>query len=611
MEASGNTPAKRGLNFIFKDAPIEAVLNEVLGEAFGQTYTLQPGITGTISIRLDGINSAQEAINSLNTALSLQGYEIVELESGLIIARAGQFQAGTQRPVLLPENADLPAGASLAVIQLKHGNIEKITDVAGAILGNGVLRFSDDASGIVVLGGEAEQVASAVDLLKSLDVDWLSAMSTAFIPVQNTTPTELASDLEPVFSRMGGVSVVPIDRLQRLMLFARSAQALDQARAWIARLDEDARPQVMRDVLVYEARYVNAEDLIQLTDSTSTSNYPTLQDSPSNATEANRPPAGYERSQGSSFSTPFGGYPYKPETKSLYENLSIRVDTGRNAIVARGATDELQSLSDLLTLLDKPKRQVLIKATIVEVSLSDGSSLGVQWDLVEDRLAATFSDSTSGNLTSRFPGISISYLNTDIGAVVNALASTSDVEIVSSPRMQVLNNETARLQVGDQVPIITQSAVSVTDPGAPVVNSTTYRDTGVILTVTPRIRAGGMVEVDISQEVSGVSETTTSSIDSPTISQRSIESVLSVPDGATAVLGGLMSSTRSYTQSGVPVLKDTPILGPAFRSTTKSDRRTELVILIEPTVVFSEAPEVDIPKQLRLALERARRGPAS
>ena len=189
---------------------------------------------------------------------------------------------------------------------------------------------------------------------------------------------------------------------------------------------------------------------------------------------------------------------------------------------------------------------------------------------------------------------------------MNALDATSDTEIVSSPRVMVLNNETARIQIGDQVPIITQSAVSITDPGAPIVNSTTYRDTGVILIVTPSIRAGGMVEIDVSQEVSGVAETTSSTINSPTITQRSIETRLAVPDGSTAILGGLMSSTRSSTETGVPIVKDIPIAGALFRSTGRVERRTELVILIEPTVVLTAEPAIDIPRDLREALIRAR-----
>lgn len=598
-------PSRQGESFVFRNAPIDAVLNEVLGETFALSYTIDPSVTGNITLRLDGVSTPDQAVAGLDAALGLQGFEIVEVNGSFIVSRKGQYKGSTSKPVFLQTDDILPPGTSLAVLQIRFASVAEVTSIAKSMLPADIIRYSDDTRGFVVLSGDPEEVSSAVQLLKSLDVNWLSSVSTALIPVLNASPSELASDLEPILSRLGGVSVVPLERLQTLMVISRQRESLDQAREWIARLDRDARPQLMRDILVYEARYVSAEDLVELTDggSAAPSGYANAAfGSPSGNTGA---PDVTDR-PATSYSAPgeFVG-----NEASLYENLSIRVDPGRNAIVARGPADELESLGELLELLDKPKRQVLIEATIVEVKLSDGSSFGVQWDLVQDRLAATFTDTGSGDLTSLFPGVSVSYINTDIAAVINALATTSDVEIVSSPRMLVLNNETARLQVGDQVPIITQSAVSVSDPGAPLVNSTSYRDTGVILTVTPRIRAGGMVEIDVSQEVSGVSETTTSAIDSPTISQRSIQSVLAVPDGSTAVLGGLMSSTRSYSQTGIPILKDTPVLGAIFRSTGQSERRTELVILIEPTVVLPEEPSTDIPATLRAALVRARARP--
>tara|TARA_R110002049_G_scaffold32139_3_gene107533 strand:+ start:1106 stop:3190 length:2085 start_codon:yes stop_codon:yes gene_type:complete len=597
-------PVRQGESFVFRDAPIDAVLNEVLGETFALSYTIDPGVTGNITLRLDGVATPDQAIAGLDAALGLQGFEIVEVNGNFIVSRKGQYKGSTSKPVFLQTDDILPPGTSLAVLQIRFASVAEVTSIAKSMLPADIIRYSDDTRGFVVLSGDPEEVSAAVQLLKSLDVNWLSSVSTALIPVLNASPNELASDLEPILSRLGGVSVVPLERLQTLMVISRQRESLDQAREWIARLDRDARPQRMRDILVYEARYVSAEDLVALTDgSTAPSGYTnTAFSSPSGSTGA---PDVTDRAS-TSYSAPadFAG-----NEASLYENLSIRVDPGRNAIVARGPADELESLGELLELLDKPKRQVLIEATIVEVTLSDGSSFGVQWDLVQDRLAATFTDTGSGDLTSLFPGVSVSYINTDIAAVINALATTSDVEIVSSPRMLVLNNETARLQVGDQVPIITQSAVSVSDPGAPLVNSTSYRDTGVILTVTPRIRAGGMVEIDVSQEVSGVAETTTSAIDSPTISQRSIQSVLAVPDGSTAILGGLMSSTRSYSQTGIPILKDAPVLGTLFRSTGQNERRTELVILIEPTVVLPEEPSTDIPATLRAALVRARARP--
>ncbi|WP_198022862.1 secretin N-terminal domain-containing protein [Hyphomonas neptunium] len=593
---------------MFRNAPIDAVLNEVLGERFGLSYSIDPSVTGSITLRLDGILTPDQAVAGMDAALRLQGFEIVESGGNFVIARVGQFQGSVSKPVFLQPNDVLPPGTSLAVLQIRYASVSEVTAIAKSMLAEDLIRYGDDARGFVVLSGDPEQVSAGVQLLKSLDVNWLSSVSTALIPVVNASPEEIASDLEPILSRLGGVSVVPLERLQTLMVISRQRESLDQAREWIARLDKGARPQLMRDVLVYEARYVNAEDLVALTEggSASSSGFTTSAFNEPRKTSGRR-----EVTDRPSETAALPGDTFSEPGTSLFESLSIRVDPGRNAVVARGASVELESLSELLSLLDKPKRQVLIEATIVEVSLTDGTSLGVQWDLVQDRLSATFTDTGSGDLTSLFPGVSVSYINTDIAAVINALAATSDVEIVSSPRMLVLNNETARLQVGDQVPIITQSAVSVSDPGAPVVNSTTYRDTGVILTVTPRIRAGGMVEVDISQEVSGVSETTTSSIDSPTISQRSIQSVLAVPDGSTAVLGGLMSSTRSYSRTGIPILKDTPVLGAAFRSTNQSERRTELIVLIEPTVVVSEEPSSDIPALLRAALVRARGAPAT
>ena len=594
-----------GESFIFRNAPIDTVLNQVLGEGFGLSYSIDPRISATITLRLEGISTSEQAVAGLDAALNLQGIEIAQDNGTYIVRQSGGNDQGVKNPIFLSVEDQLPSGTSLAVLQIRYASIEDVTSIAQSMLPANIIRYSDDARGFIVLSGEPEEVSAAVRLLRSLDVNWLSSVSTALIPIGNARPSEIAADLQPILERLGGVSVVPIDRLQTLMLISRHRETLDQARQWIARLDQDATPTLTDDLLIYEARFVSAEDLVALTDS-----------GPSRA-----PVSGFNAPLGQSggpLGVPpglGGNTPIGPPAQSfssgnsLYSNLSIRVDPGQNAVVARGASDELQSLGELLSALDKPKRQVLIEATIVEVTLSNGSSLGVQWDAVEDRLAATFSDTSSGAVTSLFPGFSASYVNRDISAVLNALATTSDVEIVSSPRMLVLNNETARLQIGDQVPIITQSAVSITDPGAPVVNSTSYRDTGVILTVTPHVRAGGMVEIEVSQEVSGVSETTTSNIDSPTISQRSLESVLAVPDGSTAVLGGLMSSTRSYSQTGVPILKDTPILGAAFRSTSENERRTELVILIEPTVVLSIDPITDIPASLRNALVRARQGP--
>ena len=154
----------------------------------------------------------------------------------------------------------------------------------------------------------------------------------------------------------------------------------------------------------------------------------------------------------------------------------------------------------------------------------------------------------------------------------------------AAPTLMVLNNHTATLQVGDQVPIATQSAVSIIDPNAPIVNSVQFRDTGVILQVTPRINNSGMVILEVSQEVSDVVETTSSGIDSPTIRQRKIDTIVAVQDGETIVLGGLIRESDNQTRSGVPWLMEIPFFGQAFRSDSTTTRRTELLIFITPRI---------------------------
>jgi general secretion pathway protein D len=149
----------------------------------------------------------------------------------------------------------------------------------------------------------------------------------------------------------------------------------------------------------------------------------------------------------------------------------------------------------------------------------------------------------------------------------------------------VLNNQTAKLQVGDQVPIITATSVSTIDTNAPQVNSVQYLATGVILQVTPRVNKGGQVMMDIDQEVAQPLTTTSSTINSPTIQQREIVSSVSVADGETIALGGLFSNQVSKTKTGIPWLQDIPYLGHLFSNTNDSVNRDELMVLITPHVV--------------------------
>jgi general secretion pathway protein D len=238
--------------------------------------------------------------------------------------------------------------------------------------------------------------------------------------------------------------------------------------------------------------------------------------------------------------------------------VRIGVDRDSNTLIIRAPAARWMSLQQTLAEIDRPPSQVMIEASIIEVSLTNDFRFGVDWSAVSGngKLTGNSVYTDNGVIGPKFPGFSITYLGGDIDAAINALGSRTTIDVVSAPKLITLDNHKARLQIGDQVPIVTQTATDTTTSSPAIVNTVEYRDTGVILEVTPRISGDDKVVVDIAQEVSGVAKTVTSGIDSPTIQQRKLSSTLVLQDGAVVALGGLISHRRSDSDSGVPGLKD-------------------------------------------------------
>ncbi|MEL7129155.1 MAG: secretin N-terminal domain-containing protein, partial [Pseudomonadota bacterium] len=354
---------RAGESFIFRNAPIDTVVNEVLGETFGVGYSIAPDVQGSLTLRLDGISSPEDAVSGLAAALQLQGVNVKETAGGYMISRAGRTAGGKERPMPVFVHGDtaMPEGASLAVLQLQYADTTDVSELARVLIADGLIKQVDDDRGFVILEGD-HMVASATQILRALDVDWLSSVSTAMIPIQNASPSEISADLEPILARAGGISVIPLPRLDSLLVMSRRRDGLDQVRHWVTRLDQDAKPKLSTDTLVYEARYVEAAQLAEVVSGS---------DSQSNFL----PTVGFSQSE------EFGGSQQVPDSRGngLYSDLAIAVHPGRNAVIARGASDELQSLGALFKSIDQPQRQVLIEATIVEVSLTDNNQFGVQW----------------------------------------------------------------------------------------------------------------------------------------------------------------------------------------------------------------------------------------
>src|SRR4029077_5392000 len=188
------------------------------------------------------------------------------------------------------------------------------------------------------------------------------------------------------------------------------------------------------------------------------------------------------------------------------------------------------------------------------------------------------------------PGFALSWVTGKFQprAILDALSDVSETRVISTPRLLVLSNQTARLQVGDVVPIITQSATSTVTSNPLILNNVTYKETGVVLEVTPRVNSGGFVTMDVNKSVSDVVNTTTSTIDSPTIRQRRLTSTISVKSGDSILLGGLIQQKDTRGNSGIPVLNELPGIGPLSGTRQNSADRTELIMLMTPRVIANE-----------------------
>ena len=257
------------------------------------------------------------------------------------------------------------------------------------------------------------------------------------------------------------------------------------------------------------------------------------------------------------------GSSVEPAADKKPQGPRVTADVSTNSVVVVANVEEWKVIEAALRRLDVMSAEVLIEATVAEVTLNDSLSHGVRWFFQKGPNAVSLTDSTA-TLNTTQPGFNYVFGLPNARVALNALETVTDVEIVSSPALTVLDNQTAKLQVGDQVPVATSSAQSVVTTDAPLVTNIDYKDTGVILAVTPHVNASGLVMLDISQEVSDVVSTTTSTLNSPTIEQRRINSSVAVRSGMEIVLGGLISTKRTKENDGIPFLMGIPILGNAL-----------------------------------------------
>lgn len=574
-------PAADAYTFAFRDADIAQVAEEILGVTLGLTYTIDPSVSGKMSFRVERRMTRAQLLEAFEGALGNSGVVMIRQgESLLLTARANAKAAGGVRSSTESVGR---AGYSVVAVPLDFASPTEVAKVLQSVGPAGVVLEADDKTGVLLLGGTGREIEAAVSTIQVFDKSSLQGARMRWFELTQASAPSLAGEINQILQASGtaGATVVPLRRLNGLIAFARTAGTLDEIGAWVDRLDKASGEQAST-LWVYHPLNVSAESLA----ATLASVTPGGGGYSPPASPA--PPAGQTAGQG-------GGAPaLPPATSSLdpvagEEAIRIGVDRESNSLLISASPADRVRILKVLEEIDVTPSQVLIEASILEVTLTDGLSSGVNWSVLGDggRLKIISTSDAAGGVAPTLPGLAVTFIGDDIKAAIDALAERTSVEVISTPKIVTLNNRTATLQIGDQVPIVIQTAQSNVTPDAPRVVNVEYRDTGVILTVTPRV-SGDAIMLTIAQEVSSVAKTTTSGIDSPTIQQRRFESTLMLRDGQAVALGGLISSTRSNGDSGVPYIKDVPVLGRLFKSQERDDRRTELIVLITARIMRSD-----------------------
>jgi general secretion pathway protein D len=641
----------------FSDAELSELAKVILRDTLGITYVFDPRVQGRVTISTGGPVSRSELLSILESVVAMnQGVLVVEGNVYRIVPEGEGRQTVTTFNYIR-EAKEVGPGYGVSIVALKYVSADTITRMLESLSAKQEGLRASVSNNLLFIRGTSKERESLVDIVSMFDVDWMKGQSAGIYTLKNSAPEDVIKELQHVFQAdsqgKGLVKFQAISRLNAVLVLTQKSKMLDEIEEWVSRLDRGGSES--DNYYVYRVESGRAKDLAELLTaafngsggsggtrpreekevaptlaasrvSSSTSSFgSSASGAPSASTgdegplHANTADKDISSDPGASTSIDTSS-PLTTSSTTASSEGSVRVtpDERNNKLLIRASARDYRKILGILRRIDQPPLQVLINATLAEVTLNDNLAYGVQFYLQKnggkDGLLG-FSNGQSIEIGPAVPGLNfiIGNIAGNPRVILDALAKETTVRVVSSPSVVVLHNEAATLQVGDEVPITTRAAQSVQDPDAPLVTEVSYKNTGVILKVTPRINSNGLVTMEIEQEISAVSRgTATTETLTPTISQRRITSTIAVQSSQMVVLGGLISEQLDHEKSRVPVFGKIPYIGDMIGGTTGASRsRTELVVFLQPTVIRDPQDASNVAQAVRASMQSLAPRPAA
>ena len=636
------------VNFNFENNPIQAVVKAILGDLLQQNYTIAPNVGGNVSFSTSRPIRTDQAMGILEMLLSWTGNTLIYKDGRYTVLQFKDALPGNLTPRIAPPN--LARGYEVRVFPVNYVSPSEMAKLLKPYAKPDAFINIDTARSMLVLAGTAAELENYQQTIDVFDVDWLKGMSIGVFTLQRVEVATLIPELDKVFGTAGESPLagmfrfIPIERSNALVVITPQPEYLRQAEEWLHRLDR-AGDESATQLYVYDVKNIKSLDLADYLGeifvggssgaSRRSSTSGTVAPGLSPVTVGGIGGTGGAAMSGSArtgrtpraeiaAATPGAGGEGAPIAAVGEGDSKIRITAVEesNQLLVMATPNQWDSMQGAIRRLDIAPLQVHIETKILEVSLNGALEYGVQWwfaglkgegydGTYENRQGVVYPNkydrqrSLLGSVGPLAGGSNIfySYLNSKFQVALSALENSGQAKVLSAPSLVVMNNQEASINVGQQIPVVQTYnsypflGVNNTGTGSGTGNQTSsfgnsgtvqYLNTGVVLQVRPRVNPGGLVYMEVSQEVSKPGAPAAGS-NNPPINQRQLQTQIAVQSGDTILLGGLISEDSQDSNNGVPGLRRVPVLGKLFSSTKESKQRTELIVLITPQVMTNAA----------------------
>jgi general secretion pathway protein D len=579
---------KSELSVSFDQMPLPTFIQAVYGSVLKTNFSMDSAIAARVDLVTFHTPRPQTPSQMANLArMLLKSYGVAVQDFGGVIRIVPDNAANSYSPQIRRGRAQPDTPMSLRpvfhYVELEAVRGSDFSSLLRTMFGGKIQITDDSARNALLISGQSDDISAAMEVIQVFDQPSMRGQRTKRISPVFWTADEFSRRLVDVLAAEGyaastsltastPILVLPIAPINSVIIFSSSETILDHVLKWAKELDKPSESQAGGAFFTYPVKYADAKALAQ-----------TLSELIGG---------------GSAPPVAAGAAPVIAKQAS-----KIVVNNATNSLIIKGGgPDEYRQWMALLAELDRPTKSALIDVMVAEVNAGTTNSLGIDWSFKNGSPLSRAADPSK--LGSA--GLAFNFINSaaSIRADVQALATKENAQILSSPKLMARNGETATIQVADEVPI---STGVTTTPGSSLVPGTTtntvqYRTAGMILKIRPVINSGNRIDLDISQEVSNVKPSSAGPTITPTIGIRKVETKLTLKDGATVMLAGLISNDNSTTDSGVPLLKDIPGIGSLFKKQVDGRNKKELIILITPYIINDDFEAESITNAFRGSL---------